>query len=104
MFFKAHDDHKRAEEDEACNLLSDRQRASIHTMLGDQDHASDDGRNAVLDKIFVECDEPSEDPSVTCFLTPDSWVDGELHSEKWLCMDTPSPSRQPGVMDGEDSY
>ena len=43
------------------------------------------------------------------FLTPESWVEdpsgkGEvLHPNTYVCMETPSPSRQPGVMDGEDS-
>ena len=47
---------------------------------------------------------------VAGFLAPESWVNDPsgkgqvLHSNTYLCMETPSPSRQPGVMNGEDSY
>ena len=56
---------------------------------------------------FVECDEPSEDPSMTCFLTPESWVEGasdELIASKYLCMTNPDPVNAPYSMNFEDSY
>ena len=69
--------------------------------------SSDCDREAMLDNLFVECDEPSDDPNMTCFLTPESWIEGgtdQLHSSKYLCMTNPDPTRQPLSMNPEDSY
>jgi len=98
-----------ASDGDACNLLNDKQRASIKEMVASNEDDVD-ARNQVLETLVVECDEPSEDPSMTCFLTPESWIDdgsgdgASLHADKYVCMETPSPARQPKVMNGEDSY
>lgn len=78
---------------------------AIHEMIASDDIPSD--REAVLDNLFVECDEPSDDPNMTCFLTPESWIEGgsdELHRSKYLCMTNPDPTKQPLSMNPEDSY
>ena len=44
---------------------------------------------------------------MTCFLTPESWVEGasdELIASKYLCMTNPDPVNAPHSMNFEDSY
>ena len=83
----------------SCDLMSDEERETIAELAG----VREDG---VLD-AWVQCDSPSEDPSLTCFLTPDSWInedDGNLKPGKYLCIDTPSPWTAPTIMKSDDSY
>ena len=78
-----------ASDGDACNLLNDKQRASIKEMVASNEDDVD-ARNQVLETLVVECDEPSEDPSMTCFLTPESWIDdgsgdgASLHADKYV--------------------
>ena len=88
-----------ADDGSACHLLSFEQERVLRDIIGTDEHG--------ILKPFVECDQPADDPSLTCFLTPDSWVSdakGHLSSPKYICINNPSPPRAPRVMDFEDSY
>ena len=65
----------------ACHLLSDEQRAEVSELLG---------QPIYVDSLLV-CDEPVQDPSMTCFLKPESWKsDDSLHQGDWVCFDNPA--------------
>ena len=51
---------------EACHLLSDTQRGAIHDMVASDENDMGNPRNKIIDSIYVECDQPSEDPNMTC--------------------------------------
>ena len=81
----------------ACHLIPDNVLDNMSDLLGE-------GSQTLKEYHYVLCDEPNEDPSVTCFLRPENW-DSELGSEpgNWVCMANPSLTRTPS-MTPEDSY
>jgi hypothetical protein len=101
----------------AVNALSMSNRMGIHmdsvpptdsgaacTRLGEQKEASTAqqfGKRPTASQQWYECKEPTEDPSVTCFLAPE-WMG--LPDGKWLCSDAlKSEDKLTGTYP-EDSY
>jgi hypothetical protein len=94
LFFKQSEDESATAARPSCHLLSSEEQASIANLLSDTD--SDYG--------FIACDQPSDDPLMTCFLKPDSWrCDESLGDGEWLCMHNPTSNLTPN-MSSEDSY
>jgi hypothetical protein len=46
-----------------CRILSDTQRKIVHELFGNDGSGNPE---SVIDDLVAECDEPSEDPSMTC--------------------------------------
>merc|ERR1712167_46545 len=67
--------------DPHCTLLSDEVRRAVNDLLDTPE-----------DEPVIACDDPIEDPSLTCFLTPDSWLQGTgLTTSTYLCFSNPEP-------------
>jgi len=78
----------------SCHVLSDDQRDAIADILGEP----------VASSAYLSCEGTPEDPGLTCFLAPESWLgESVLQSEEgaYLCMNTPTASNS---MNSEDSY
>ena len=77
----------------SCQLLSESENRQMSELLNKQAE-------------FLLCDEPSDDPSITCFLKPESW-DKEISSgeKDYICMrdDHASVTTTKGLT-SEDSY
>ena len=99
MFFKPASNEPA--DGDACHSLSDRQRAAIHEPLHEMLH------DEAVENMVYECYAPSEDPTVTCFLAPESWdasanAEGSLNSDRYLCM--PQTLHMTDDVDSEDGY
>ena len=100
MFFKP--ESTGAADGDACHSLSDRQRAAISEPLHEMLH------DPAVENLVFECAEPSEDPTVTCFLAPESWVTSAnaegsgLQGDRYLCM--PQTRHMSDDVDAEDGY
>jgi len=78
---------------EGCHLLSDAQLRSVSDLLSDTDNEYD----------YTVCTEPSDDPTMTCFLKPSSWEAAAGEDGEWICMLNPSSTLTP-MVSPEDSY
>ena len=77
-----------------CHLLSGEQLAAVSDLMS---------QGAGKDYGYVVCEEPSEDPGMTCFLKPENWSKEVPQQGDWLCMKNPSINLTP-TMGGDDSY
>jgi len=88
-----------AEDDtvQQCHLLSGEELQKVSDLLhqGPGSASYDHG-------FIMACDAPADDPSLTCFLKPESWA-GDVGDGDWVCMRNPTHSITPD-MSPEDSY
>jgi len=76
-----------------CHLISDTQLRAVSDLLSDTDNEYD----------YTVCTEPSEDPTMTCFMKPSSWEAAAAEEGEWICMRNPSSTLTP-MVSPEDSY
>ena len=77
-----------------CHLLSAEELDAVTDLMSQSKHN---------DYGYTVCQEPSEDPSMTCFLKPDNWSKEVPQQGDWLCMQNPSVNLTPSI-NSEDSY
>ena len=95
-----------AANDAASSSDNDYAAHSCHLLTGDQLAKVSDlfsSAEANSDYHYAVCEEPSDDPTVTCFLKPPSWSDDLPGPGDWVCMQNPTMSLTPN-MRAEDSY